>query len=95
MTIDVFMADPTPTDTAEYRGWVARVAGFHEDVQKKKLQHMISQTLRTLEVSDDSKLDERLKGVCYALREMLLWGDEMVKKQVVFASGYDVTAEDT
>lgn len=81
--IDVTLHDPTPTDSVERKMYVSKVAGFHKDIFEKKIQYMIS-VAHTLSESIDNERDFDLvmKGVVYAFREFLKWGDSMVNEQI-------------
>lgn len=89
------LGDPKPDNPARYREYVARVAGFHQDVLRPKLLEMISNTHRMME--DETlvpEMDRTLKGTVYALRELMVWGDSKVAEQVSYQADPNIGQED-
>lgn len=83
--IDSTIGDPTPTKSEERKMYVANVAGFFKGIMEKKLNHMISNLHNMLEERDsDRDFDLVLKGVAYAYRELIKWGNAMVNEQVSY-----------
>ncbi len=85
--VDVFSKDPSPQDTEKYKLYVAQVAGLYKEILEPKLKHMISNALQLLEPStNDREFDQAVKGSVYTLRELMLWGQSMINKQISFQS---------
>ncbi len=86
--IDMDLGDPSPKDTENRKLYVAQVAGIHKEILEPKFRQMISATHALMEPTDNERdYDLILKGVCYALREMLRWGESMVNEQMSYQSG--------
>lgn len=81
--IDITLGDPTPSDSAERKAYVAKVAGFFKDVMEPKINHMISVAHNMMEATDsDREFDLILKGVVYSFREFKKWGEMMLNEQI-------------
>ena len=81
--LDAFLKDPVPDDTEERKMYVAKVAGLHTEILRSKLEHMISGSANCLkDWANDTDMDMKLKGVIYALEEIIRWGDAMVNEQI-------------
>jgi hypothetical protein len=79
--LDVGIGDPQFKSGDERIAYISRVAGFYEDVLKNKLESMIEEIHQMMELdSNTERLDLTLKGTAYALRELLLWGDEYTRE---------------
>ena len=82
LVVDVFAEDPIPsgeTNKTERERYVAEVAMLHERFLEPKLRHVLARTMHLL--ADDSVPDDQvptLRGTCYALTEMMLWGKNCV-----------------
>jgi len=62
-------------------GYMARVAGFFEDVLKDKLLTMIEKLHVLIEEdANTERQDMAIKGAIYAFRELYLWGDECTRE---------------
>lgn len=84
-TFNFHVGDPTPTETELRKMYVASVSGFFKDTLKKKLEYMIFVAHKLLEEqTNDRDLDLNLKGVVYAFRELLKWGESMVNEQIAY-----------
>lgn len=77
--VDVFKEDPTPkgegnqTKRLDYMG---RVAGFHEDILREKLDFMLGKFLHLLkDVDTPERVHDATRGAIYALEELKLWGE--------------------
>lgn len=93
--IDIIVGDPSPKDKKERALYVAAVAGLHRDILEPKLKQMIANTLRLLEeATNDREYDQALKGACYALRELIRWGDLMVNEQLALQAEGKESAEE-
>ena len=81
--IDIDIGDPGPKDVVKRKEYVAKVAGLHKEILEPKLRQMISVSHNLSEsVSADRDFDFLMKGVVYAFREILKWGESMVSEQV-------------
>lgn len=80
--IDMSLGDPTPNKTAQRKTYVSSVAGFYKDFYKKKLEYMISKSHNLLEEDGDRDIDLKIKGVIYAFREIMRWGESMINEQI-------------
>lgn len=88
--IDPFMGDPSPIDSQSRKMYVAQVAGLHKDILEPKLKHMISNAHQMLEESsNDRDYDLSIKGVVYALREMIRWGNTMTNEYLAYVGDDD------
>jgi len=71
------MDDPSPDDSEERYGYLAKVVGFFTDVFENKLKHMVSQQQSELSnPANSDKVDMLHKGTINSLSLLLDWGDE-------------------
>lgn len=83
--IDADMGDPSPLEKESRMAYVAKVAGFFEDIFEKKLKHMISNTHLLMEQEENTeKQMDKLVGAVFSLRELLLWGRNMLNEHVAY-----------
>lgn len=94
--INVDVGDPAPVDTDERKIYVARVAAFFQDVLEEKFKSMISNIHNLIEEEGiDEKQHYKLLGAVYSLRELLVWGKNMINEHVSYQSDtQDVTGEE-
>lgn len=79
------LLDPSPTEVVERKAYVAKVAGFFQDVFNKKIYAMISASHTLLE--DESlteKQSDKILGSIYSLREFLHWGKTMLNEHLSY-----------
>lgn len=83
--IDTDIGDPSPRDKEPRAAYVAKVAGFFEEIFEKKLRHMISNTHNLMEQEENTeKQMDKLVGAVFSLRELLLWGRTMLNEHVSY-----------
>lgn len=93
--IDIDIGDPSPTDVVKRKEYVAEVAGLHRKILEPKLRQMISVSHNLSEaVSSEREFDLVMKGVVYAFREILKWGESMVSEQVANQVGQNPSSPD-
>lgn len=93
--IDIRLGDPIPLDSEARKMYVAQVAGFFKDIMKPKLDFMLSNLHNMLEERDsDRDFDLILKGVAYAFRDLIKWGDVMTNEQVANQNPSESSEED-
>lgn len=94
--IDTDLKDPAPIDREERKIYVAKVAGFFEEIFEKKLKFMISNTHVTMESEENSqKQQDLLVGAVYSLRELLLWGRNMLNEHISYLNNEaDISEEE-
>lgn len=81
--IEMDLGDPSPVDREKRKLYVAQVAGLHKEILEPKLKQMISKAHSLAEEqTNDREIDLQIKGVIYAFREMMKWGESMVNEQV-------------
>lgn len=81
--VDFSLGDPAPKDSEQRKTYVARTAGFFSEILEPKLKSMLSSLHNMLEERDsDRDFDLILKGVAYAFRDLIKWGNAMINEQV-------------
>lgn len=90
------LLDPSPTEVVERKAYVAKVAGFFQDVLNKKIYAMISASHSLLEdESLSEKQSDKILGSIYSLREFLHWGKTMLNEHLSYIQeGKEETAEE-
>ena len=79
------VGDPAPSDQVPRREYIARVAAFHTDVMKYKIESMVSEVRAELEkVDNPPELDRILKGTCNALWLINDWGELAVSEMMSY-----------
>ena len=85
------VGDTSPIDSKERKMYVGQVAGFHKDVQQKKIVSMISEMREQFEKKNrdtfgytQADYDLFLKGTINGLWLMHDWGETMVNEQLSY-----------
>lgn len=75
--------NPEPADQEQRNEYVARVAGFHEDVLKDKLNNLIAVQQQALSNPyNDRKIDWYIKGTINGFSLLLDWGESTVNEMI-------------
>ena len=83
--VDTDMGDPSPLEKEARMAYVARVSGFFQDIFEQKLKYMISNTHNLMEQEENTeKQMDKLVGAVFSLRELLLWGRNMLNEHVSY-----------
>lgn len=94
--IAVDEGDPSPSDSAKRKMYVAQVAGFHKDIQSPKIKHLIRNMREEFEkVNRDTfgysqqEYDLYLKGAINGLWLLYDWGEQAINEMVSYQQGPD------
>jgi len=86
--VDTNIGDPIPDDPEKRRSYVGMVAGLHNEILRPKLQLMIANFRKLLDVAENPRdFDQALKGGSYALQELIRWGDLMCSEDQAYTAG--------
>lgn len=81
--IEFSLGDPIPQDSEARKLYVSQVASFFKNILEPKLKFMLSKLhVMFEEQGSDRDFDLTLKGVAYAFRELMKWGNFMINEQV-------------
>jgi hypothetical protein len=82
--VPVEVSDGEPTDSTERKMYVAKVAGFHQEILKPKVLRMISDARAELEKwgNSDPTTTALLRGTINALWLFYDWGELMTNEQI-------------
>lgn len=91
--IELDLGDPSPVDGVERKAYVAQVAGSYKNIWEPKLKQMISTTHSLME-TPNTELDNYMRGVIYAFREIMKWGNAMCNEQIANNKGENPSSPD-
>lgn len=81
--VDFDLDDGSPTDLILRRDYVARSAGFYQDILKKLLESQISNQYKELaNPANTTEKDLLIKANINAFSLMMDWGDSMISEHM-------------
>lgn len=89
--IDIASGDPEPNKADERARYVAKTAGFFQEIGTDKVQYMINDLLK--QMINPNLTDEQTKEIKLTINGLSLvldWGDAMIAEQIANSQDEDV-----